>query len=90
MLEAEVARLAEALKGANAHTAKFERLWYLRGDEIERLREVLGNDQAGRPFDMLLTEAADYLRQCGGGPMEDCLRAKAEQVRDALNSGVAA
>ena len=36
-LRAEVERLTAALKIANDQTETFERGWYLRGDEIERL-----------------------------------------------------
>ena len=38
---AEIERLTECLKKANAQTEHFEREWYLRGDEIERLRDTL-------------------------------------------------
>jgi len=34
---AEVGRLTSALMVANANHERFEREWYLRGDEIERL-----------------------------------------------------
>jgi hypothetical protein len=40
-LERENKRLAEALANANEQAERFEREWYLRGDEIERLQEVL-------------------------------------------------
>ena len=40
---AEIARLTECLTKANGQTEHFERKWYLRGDEIERLREALGH-----------------------------------------------
>lgn len=39
-LERENNRLTEALLKANAQAEHFEREWYLRGDEIERLREL--------------------------------------------------
>lgn len=41
MLEAsaEIERLSAALAKANDLAERFEREWYLRGDEIERLRE---------------------------------------------------
>lgn len=39
--EAENERLREALTAANAQAEHFEREWYLRGDEIERLRAEL-------------------------------------------------
>ena len=39
-LERENKRLAEALANANEQAERFEREWYLRGDEIERLQEV--------------------------------------------------
>lgn len=35
----KVERLTAALAGANAQAEHFEREWYLRGDEIERLKE---------------------------------------------------
>ena len=37
-LEAENERLRAALTKANAQAERFEREWYLRGDEIEQLR----------------------------------------------------
>lgn len=39
-LERENKRLTEALLKANSQAEHFEREWYLRGDEIERLREL--------------------------------------------------
>ena len=36
----EIERLQNALKKANDQAEHFEREWYLRGDEIERLQEV--------------------------------------------------
>lgn len=39
-LERENKRLTECLQKANAQAEYFEREWYLRGDEIERLREL--------------------------------------------------
>lgn len=38
-LRKEVERLTACLKTANAQAEHFEREWYLRGDEVERLRE---------------------------------------------------
>jgi hypothetical protein len=35
--DAEIARLTACLKAANANAEKFEREWYLRGDEIEAM-----------------------------------------------------
>ena len=37
----EIERLTQALKKANDQAEHFEREWYLRGDEIERLRAAL-------------------------------------------------
>jgi hypothetical protein len=48
------------------------------------LAEALSEDAAGRPFAELLDQVARYLNDCGGGPMADCVRQKAEQVRAAL------
>lgn len=53
-------------------------------ERAEKAEAALGVDLAGRPFAELLDAAADALRERGGGPMEDCLRRKAEDVRDAL------
>jgi ABC-type transport system involved in cytochrome bd biosynthesis fused ATPase/permease subunit len=39
--EAEVERLTRVVRKANNQTEHFERCWYLRGDEIERLRALL-------------------------------------------------
>lgn len=36
--EAEIDRAYDAIRRANAQAEHFEREWYLRGDEIERLR----------------------------------------------------
>lgn len=38
---AEIERLREALKKANENHEHFEREWYLRADEIERLRQLV-------------------------------------------------
>jgi hypothetical protein len=43
---AEVKRLSECLTKANAQAERFEREWYLRGDEVESLREELAGEQA--------------------------------------------
>ena len=40
-LAAEVERLTACLYKANSQAELFERKWYLRGDEIERLRDAL-------------------------------------------------
>ena len=39
----EIERLTQALKKANDQAEHFEREWYLRGDEIERLRAALND-----------------------------------------------
>jgi hypothetical protein len=38
----EVERLTDALKKANAQAEHFEREWYLRGDELEKLKQEQG------------------------------------------------
>lgn len=43
---AEVERLTACLQKANANHEHFEREWYLRGDEIERLRAQLEQARA--------------------------------------------
>jgi hypothetical protein len=43
--EAEAKQLRAALKTANSQAEHFEREWYLRGDELERLRKELAEAQ---------------------------------------------
>jgi hypothetical protein len=38
--DAEIARLRAALEKANSQAEHFEREWYLRGDEIEKMKEA--------------------------------------------------
>lgn len=45
-LDAEVQRLTTALLKANEQAERFEREWYLRGDEIEKLKAESPNTQA--------------------------------------------
>jgi len=49
----EIERLRASLKAVNANAEQFEREWYLRGDEIERLQIDITE----------FTEAADELGQ---------------------------
>lgn len=58
---AEIERLTTALKIANANHEHFERHWYLRGDEIERLRAVLAAARA------LTGESEEYEFEEGTG-----------------------
>jgi len=44
-LGAEIARLTACLAKANAEFEHFERLWYLRGHEIERLESELAESR---------------------------------------------
>ena len=49
VLDVENARLRTALAKANSHAEYFERLWYLNGDAVDRLRKELAeasNDAA--------------------------------------------
>ena len=43
-LDADIARLTKCLAAANSNAEEFERKWYLLGDEIARLREMLAGD----------------------------------------------
>jgi len=54
-LERENKRLTECLLKANAQAEHFEREWYLRGDEIERLRELSDEMFSAMTAAMLLT-----------------------------------
>lgn len=57
------------------------------------VRAALDADAAGRPLEQLLREAALLIEHCGGGPLSDCLRMKADEVRAAdaaLNAVVSA
>lgn len=70
--QAEIERLTVCLKKANDGFEEFERKWYLRGDEIFRLREalrlaeaamnymgdVLNNMDAVEPEDLAITKPA--------------------------------
>ena len=47
---------------------------------VETLETAVGPDAAGRPFAELLSLAADAVRELGGGPIEDCLRLKADDL----------
>lgn len=44
---AEVERLTGCLTQANAQAERFERQWYLRGDELDRLRALI---KRARPY----------------------------------------
>lgn len=60
LLHGEIARLTQCLHKANEQAEHFEREWYLRGDEIERLREALQalyDEQNGPP---LIRDKADW------------------------------
>jgi hypothetical protein len=48
-LERENKRLAEALANANEQAERFEREWYLRGDEIERLQDEATDAREQQP-----------------------------------------
>ena len=72
----EIERLTAALKIANANHEHFERHWYLRGDEIERLRAELADEAAIRSR---MAEANNALRA-----EVEALRAE----RDVLKTGI--
>ncbi len=63
-LAKEVIRLTACLKRANSEFEKYERLWYLRGDEIEKLREagdaVLAHLDFVKRDNQVLTNPAYY------------------------------
>jgi hypothetical protein len=63
-LEAENARLRAALVTANANHERFEREWYLRGDENERLRASLKD--LIRQYVNMLESARDQIIALGG------------------------
>jgi predicted RNase H-like nuclease (RuvC/YqgF family) len=44
-LRNEIDRLTACLKKANSQTEHFEREWYLRGDEVERLQAALQHEK---------------------------------------------
>ena len=69
-LERENKRLTEALLKANAQAEHFEREWYLRGDEIERLRELSDEMFSTITAAMLLTP-----HECGAyGVLEEAIK----------------
>jgi hypothetical protein len=54
--QGEIERLTDALKKANAQAEHFEREWYLRGDELEELKQEQG-EPVGWPC---VIETADF------------------------------
>lgn len=48
---------------------------------LSAAQEALRDDAAGRPFAELLDAAAHVMELAGGGPLADCLRGKADDVR---------
>jgi hypothetical protein len=60
-------------------------------DEAHRrvadLNALLSEDAAGRPLPELLRIAADACWKLGGGPVEDSLRLKADEIEAALSDG---
>jgi predicted RNase H-like nuclease (RuvC/YqgF family) len=54
-LRAEVERLSRCIKRANDQAEEFERKWYLRGDEVERLRGALQELALGNAGDVYQT-----------------------------------
>ena len=52
----EIERLRKALKKANENHEHFQREWYLRGDEIERLRQMLFAIRGKVPLELLHDE----------------------------------
>lgn len=73
----EIERLTTTLRTANANHERYEREWYLRGDEIERLRAERNElrDLAGSNDCHIAHEAADYI---------DALLARCEAVEARL------
>ncbi len=61
-LRAEVEALTKKLNTANANHERFEREWYLRGDEIEALQARIAELEAA------LTEIANYAQERSQGP----------------------
>ena len=63
-LERENKRLTDALIKANAQAEHFEREWYLRGDEIERLRGL--SDLTAEDRDVFGSRSVELLLCCIG------------------------
>jgi hypothetical protein len=61
-----------------------------RRDEAEAslrsLRDALETDASGRPFHMLLWEAAQALDVHGSGPLVDCLKIKSSEIERLLDA----
>jgi len=69
-LERENKRLTDALIKANAQAEHFEREWYLRGDEVERLRKLSDEMYSTITAAMLLTP-----HECGAyGVLETAIQ----------------
>lgn len=61
----ELAALRTALAQANSQAERFEREWYLRGDELERLRMDLENTRAEAVLAVSTAQAAERERNAG-------------------------
>lgn len=60
--EAEILRLRASLRAANEQAEHFERLWYLRGDKIEKL-QADKVDKAAWDINAVLSNQNDKLRK---------------------------
>ena len=96
-LLAEVERLREALTAANAQAERFEREWYLRGDEVERLRRdttcaaLTLTPQSTTPCARSPTMLDDYTRAQVNRAVEDALRPSGMSVhsgRASIDAGM--
>ena len=76
---AEIERLTECLKKANAQTEHFEREWYLRGDEIERLRAELESCTQYLKDDETVAECIERNRRDADAAVELLRQARAER-----------
>lgn len=84
-LERQNKRLAEALLKANAQAEHFEREWYLRGDEIERLREL-----SDEMFSALNAQRPSWVNRYMSPHGCGCRRRHGHQVRTRYGTHVTA
>ena len=80
-LSEELLDYIDGAEESRGHDGRLTR-WAERASFMEK---ALGEDAAGRPFAELLDQAARYLNDGGGGPMADCLRLKADEIRAAAS-----
>lgn len=82
-LRAEVERFTQCLQRANDQAEHFEREWYLRGDEIERLRKGREDEESNQAKEAAVFSEASASEKTSRG--QAILRAASASVASALD-----